>query len=287
MQNLGLIGAGDSQALDINNNENIVGVTGITSLGDSNRAFRWTPSTGMVLIDSENSGQASGLNSNDVAIGHRNLPTGNATRVRTWSPTDSIGNPYPFANLYGIAINDLGQFVGADPSQFGPVRGRYSPGSGPTINLNQFIPSDLNNARQIVGYERIDAQSGLAGLIDLDTNTKTILGKLAPSDASSQALGINQAGTIVGVSGASGAFITDQNHNLLSLTSLLDPAFSGWTILSADDINNAGQIVALGQFQDGLQHAVLLSPVPEPSTWLLATIAVLSVALRRSYLHHC
>jgi hypothetical protein len=50
------------------------------------------------------------------------------------------------------------------------------------------------------------------------------LGKLLPSDASSEAFGINSLGTIVGVSENAG-FLWDGVNGMQALTSLLDPKY--------------------------------------------------------------
>ncbi len=255
MQNLGIVGTGSSRALDINNNDHVVGQTG-------GKAFRWTSETGMVLIDSANNGSANGLNNSDVAIGSRNVAA--TQRTIRWSSTNTAANPFPLSNTAGAAINDLGQFVGT--SAWG-ISGYYSNGTTNT-SLGAFLPTDLNGDREIVG-----SVGGVAALLDFDTNMTTLLGKLSPGDLSSNALGINESGTIVGVSGASGAFIADSTLSLTSLTSLLDTGFAGWSILTATDINNAGQIIGVGRF-NGVDHAVILNLVPEPNAVVTAIFAL-------------
>jgi hypothetical protein len=48
------------------------------------------------------------------------------------------------------------------------------------------------------------------------------------------------------------------------------------------DINSRGQIVGAGLGVDGLAHAVLLTPVPEPEVWLLVALgALFTIALQR------
>lgn len=57
------------------------------------------------------------------------------------------------------------------------------------------------------------------------------------------------------------AFIYDYRTGVMTdLNTLIDPA-SGWHLLSAGGINDAGQIVGTGHF-DGETHAFLLSPNP-------------------------
>lgn len=262
MVDLGIIGTGSSQAFDISNTDNIVGQSG-------GKAFRWAPGPGMVLIDSASNGSANGINESNVAIGSR-AAGGQFNQTLRWSAANLVTNPFPLFNSRGYAINDLAQFVGTVSTLSG---GYYSNGSTVT-NLGFFLPEDLNNSRTIVG-----SVSGIATWLDFDTNTTTTLGKLSPTDSSSTALGINQAGTIVGISVGSGAFVTDSPSTIVSLTSLLAPSFSGWEILTATDINNAGQIIGVGRY-GGQDHAVILNLiVPEPNTLSLLFAALGTMAL--------
>ena len=60
---------------------------------------------------------------------------------------------------------------------------------------------------------------------------------------------------------------------MTDLNSLISPS-SGWTLELASAINDKGQIVGYGEDASGLCRAFLLTPVPEPSTFvLLATAA--------------
>ncbi len=130
-------------------------------------------------------------------------------------------------------------------------------------------PRDERIGREIVG-----AVGDTAALLDFDSSTTTLLGKLSLTDSYSRDLGINVDGTIVGISEGTGAFIYDSSMGgMMSLTSLLEPSYAGWTILAAEDINGLGQIVGVGRFK-GVDHAVVLSiAVPEPSALRLGLLA--------------
>ena len=66
-------------------------------------------------------------------------------------------------------------------------------------------------------------------------------------------------------------FMDDVMYDLNALTN--DITELGWTIIGAQGINDTGQIVANG-VRNGLTHALLLSPVPEPATAIMV-LAVL------------
>jgi probable HAF family extracellular repeat protein len=51
---------------------------------------------------------------------------------------------------------------------------------------------------------------------------------------------------------------------------------SGWTLLEATAINESGQIVGWG-YNGGQDHAFLLTPTPEPSTFILLAIGAISL----------
>ena len=81
---------------------------------------------------------------------------------------------------------------------------------------------------------------------------------------SSFALGINDAGQVVGYSstseGVSHAFLYDRNATpkMQDLNSLIRP-HSGWSLEEARAINQRGQIVGLGE-RNGHTRAILLTP---------------------------
>ena len=68
---------------------------------------------------------------------------------------------------------------------------------------------------------------------------------------------------------------------MTDLNTLLDSSGTGWTLTDAQGINDSGWIAASGFF-GGQQRAVLLVPLPEPSSALLAVSIVALLAGRRS-----
>lgn len=129
--------------------------------------------------------------------------------------------------------------------------------------------------------------------------------ELATLGAESIAWGINDSGDVVGFSNP---VISSRNEedfravlwkwriemlpdgseqpviDLYDLNDLLvGPAAVGWTLLGAQDINNAGQIVGYGFDPQGQMRAFLLTPVPEPAAAaLVLLLAGFAASTRRS-----
>ena len=96
------------------------------------------------------------------------------------------------------------------------------------------------------------------------------LGDFGGTNAKARA--INEEGQIVGYANLPNdmwhAFITD-GSGLVDLNTVLDASSAGWNIEYAFDINDRGQIVGRGWSPSGEMRGVLLTPVPEPSTFAI------------------
>ena len=92
-----------------------------------------------------------------------------------------------------------------------------------------------------------------------------------PDDVATQALDMNDSGVVVGVSDHCAVMWI--NGVVTDLNTLIDPN-SGWTLIAADSINDAGDIVGTGEY-DGQNVPFLLTPdgnvsIPEPAMISLA-----------------
>ena len=276
----GIIGLGgtDSKAYGINDTAGfIVGQT-------SGQAVVWTP--GENLLTPGFGGQANGVNDSGVIIG--NLIDGPSHTVTVWFPDNTSSLINTTLNETGTAINNLGQIVGysVDYPDIGYWVSSTDPHSG--FGIGGLDPTALND-------------SGLAGVTGATIENGQwvaytwghLIGTLG-HDLTSFALGINNANTVVGVSGNGGmldpngsatvigitdsqGFVYDSTHGLQGIDSLLDPASSSWTVWSANAINSNGQIVGWGEYNLGQQQAVLLTPVPEPGTRVLAGLGAIGL----------
>ena len=79
---------------------------------------------------------------------------------------------------------------------------------------------------------------------------------------------INNSGTIVGFSNATGPLVWDSVNGLSPIQPLLDNTANGWTLETAVGINDAGQIVGWGTNPDGFDEGFVLNvsaiPLPRP-----------------------
>ena len=171
------------------------------------------------------------------------------------------------------AVNDLGQVAGesgfglgfSDRRAFvsGPDGGALkelgAPGKGRSA-------SDVNNLGQAVGYAQVNRNHAHAFLSDTNGRLRD-LGTLFPG-TSSNALAINEAGVVVGISFRpeddpdgifADAFVFTAANDMQNLNDLINPRLN-IQLFQADDINERGQILALG-FAGNEQHTFLLTPI--------------------------
>jgi probable HAF family extracellular repeat protein len=196
------------------------------------------------------------------------------------------------ANYYLIyssgTITDLGTFGGNQTNAYeinnsGQVVGNYSLNGWHSALYDNGTWTDLgisgesyafaiNNSGQIVGYSTNSFGTRIAFLFD--NGAMTELGTL---NGNSTAYGINDIGQVVGSSG--NAFLWDSSNGMQNLNDFL-PSSSGWTLTTANAINNAGQIVGNG-YINGEQHAFLMTVIPEPLSTTLFLVGGATLGFRR------
>jgi probable HAF family extracellular repeat protein len=92
----------------------------------------------------------------------------------------------------------------------------------------------------------------------------------------SDAFAINASGEVTGdfngISNLQHAFLYDKADGMIDLNTLI-PQSPGWRIEVGYGINDSGQITGVGQF-GFVEHAVLLTPIPEPPSMIQAIMAI-------------
>jgi probable HAF family extracellular repeat protein len=207
----------------------------------------------------------------------------------------TLGGDWSFAE----AMNNQGQVAGTATIDvidfFNPTRRAIMFENGVLQDLGSLgglisEAHDINEAGQVVGMSETtpDFKSGEPHPFLYQDGMMVDLGFLG-SGIRAAALGLNNAGMVVGYSEWSADF-PDDNHAFLfadnamvDLNTLIDPA-SGWTILSAKDINDAQQILAYA-CREGVCGNVRLdliaSAVPEPHAWMMVAAGLALMGSRR------
>lgn len=207
----------------------------------------------------------------------------------------TLGGEWSFVQ----AMNNRGQVVGTaaidSTDFFNPTRSAILFESGVLQNLGNLgglisEAYDINEAGQVVGMSETipDFKSGEPHPFLYQDGTMVDLGFLG-SGIRAAALGLNNAGLVVGSSEWNIDFPDDRHGflyaggSMVDLNTLIDPA-SGWTIVSARDINDAQQILAFA-CREGICGDVRLdligSPVPEPHAWIMVLAGLALMGSRR------
>lgn len=235
--------------------------------------------------DMNNAGQIVGLNKEFKSVLWQN---GTATLFGT------LPNQDPYSNFVDVShINNLGQVVGVSSSSRSQGGEAFIWQNGTMQALGDLpggnfrsTANDINDLGQVVGQgqtygpfaERGSGFQGYSkGQAFLWQNGSMVALQSLPGEAESSALSLNNRGQIIGSSTDAQYNVTsllwDQGQ-LINLSTLAEVAAGGLHGFQASAINDLGQIVGSAQTASGVYRAVMLTPVPEPSSHLLALACI-------------
>jgi probable HAF family extracellular repeat protein len=136
----------------------------------------------------------------------------------------------------------------------------------PALGPGESRALGVNDHGVAVGYAAALAAGGELHATIYEPGRAIDIGALFPSGGNSAARAINNLGEVVGDGpdeSVGGRPFIYRSGVLEELNALIDPA-AGWSLRTAFDINDSGQIVGWGLHGPG-KRAYLLTPIPEPS----------------------
>jgi probable HAF family extracellular repeat protein len=250
----------------INGSGVIVG-TASTGGSDIGRAVRWQSgvATDLGALGGGYFSEARGVNEAGTVVGTSSAQGGSWLATHAFRYADQTGmvDLTPgYDNAHAEGVNDSGQIVGwRNGRAFLLTAGTFTD-LGVAAGFAQSFAYAINGTGQVVGHV-ISGTGSAERIFRYENGAMTILGGLGEYN---RAWGINAAGDVVGegvpVLGppyAEQGFLYTDAHGMQGLNQLIDPA-SGWFILGAAGINDAGQIVGWASGPNG-QRAVRLTPI--------------------------
>jgi len=257
MQSLGNppIGPSENYPAAINDAGQVVGYYRTSFLTFT--PFIWSSQTGIQSISAQTNGVATGINSSGV------VTVNSGSEAYTWTSTGGLvdlGGPNGYGR-FANGINDAGTvagglYGGANLSwEWNYPQGNFVGGWNGLANA-------INNSGVVVGqaFGAVSQQyhAALQGPPSGTFGSFQDLGVLSGT-TSSQAWAINTNSQVVGDSD-SRAFLWSAGAGMVDLNTRLNNSGSGWNLVTARGINNAGQITGTGLNPQGQARAFLLTP---------------------------
>jgi probable HAF family extracellular repeat protein len=230
------------------------------------------PSLGINLFAGDainNKGQIAGLRAGNHVFVYSD---GNVDDLGVFGTTN-----ISLIDTYISEINDSGQIVGHCALDSGAKHGFiYTNGTLTDIGTLGGADSnamDINSKGLVVGDAR-DAQ----GVYRAVAYSNGALSDIS-NGVHSAAWGVNSLDQIVGffesLTGNEACIFRD--GQIINLNTLINPSL-GLSMTVAYDVNDSGQIIAAGKYSgDSQWHAILLTPLPEPSGILLLVIGLCGI----------
>ena len=230
------------------------------------------------------------INNNNQVTGYEITPTERLAMIYHNGSITYIANTLGGQRAESKAINDAGHVVGFafdSANSHDTKRAFYYDGTTmhilSTLGGSYSTALDINEKEEIVG-EALDSNGDAHAFLYADS-VMIDIGTLGGDF--SRARAINEFSQIVGQSefdmtDALHAYLYE-NGQMFDLNELLDMDSQDITLTIATDINDLGQIVALGYYNSDpmTQRSFLLNPVPEPLTVILLGLSVLKLLIRR------
>lgn len=296
LQDITPAGAEHGGAIAINERGQVAGWSQ-TRRGDGSvqaQGFTYGSSTGVTT----NLGTLGGTHSHVRAInnaghvvGQSNLPGDSQSHafIHDGERMTSLGG-LGGAQSGATAINEAGQVIGQatlpDGAQHAFVWSSGTMTDMGTLGGTNSRAADINDRGQAVGHAHLAGDEHFRAFL-FDNGRMTDLGTLG--GASSQALGINNLGQVVGWAEIAppAPGVDAQRHvffyndgAMVDLTSWLMGSFN--MVADVDPysmlLNNLGQVVLTATFHTGDRGLFLLSPAPEPLTYVLMLVGLTVLA---------
>jgi uncharacterized membrane protein len=275
-------GGGDTVASDVNDAGQVIG----TAFSSANGII-WNADGSVANVFASSAiDQPTAINNAGSVTGYRNVGSSQSAYVWNGSYSD-LGYPSPAMSSQGYDINNLGQVAGT--LNGGQAFGAFS--SAPAAFL--WTPSQgFVTIQSTGGFDSIDVRglSDTAVVVGVGGNNAawswsltrgfTLLSGLSGM-SDTRALGVNNDGLIVGNSGANGV-VWDASGNIFNVNALLAPSFRTWHVTTIRGVNDHGWLTGEAVNAGGVSRAVLLRPVPSPSSACgLGAAALLALRRRR------